>query len=127
MKSFVAKSVVGTMIAGDSLAIKETPVTKDEELIERLANARRIVREECGDIPQYVRTCIEAALADAADRLEALAQPVVGVEGLAKAKAVNLILAELLAPLIPDLFERIEVGNRVCSLILADLAVSPSR
>lgn len=38
-------------------------------------------------------------------------------------RKVNIILAELLTPLIRDMAERIEVGNRVCSLILA--AVTP--
>ena len=44
------------------------------------------------------------------------------IEELARHKAVNRILGELLAPLIPDLIERIEVGNRTCSLILASLS-----
>lgn len=98
-------------------------MTKDEELIERAATiAYRVCAETrhvtLGDkAANAIRTELQPA-----DRLEAIAQPVVGAEGLAKAKAVNLILAELLAPLIPDLFERIEVGNRVCSLILAALA-----
>lgn len=36
-------------------------------------------------------------------------------------KIVNTILAELLAPLMPDICERIEVGNRACTEILAAL------
>jgi len=42
---------------------------EDADLVARLTKARSIVRDECGDIPLYVRTCIEAALADASERI----------------------------------------------------------
>lgn len=38
---------------------------------------------------------------------------------LALRKAINTVLAKTLAPLIPDMAELIEVGNRVCSEIIA--------
>jgi hypothetical protein len=78
----------GRIKAEMTMPTERALTAQDEELIERLGRARRIVREECGDIPQYVRTCLEAAIADAADRLKALAQPVVGVAGLIERQAV---------------------------------------
>ncbi len=42
-------------------------------------------------------------------------------EALERRKAVNAILAPLLAPLVPDVAERIRIGNEACTAILAAL------
>lgn len=48
----------------------------------------------------------------------------VGIDNLAARKAVNCVLAPLLAPHISDMSELIEVGNQACTEILA--ALTPS-
>lgn len=44
---------------------------------------------------------------------------------MARRKAVNTVLAEMLFPLIPDLAERTRVGNNTASLILEALSAIP--
>lgn len=47
-------------------------------------------------------------------------------EGLARAKAINTVLADLLLPLISDPAERIERGNLACRTIMDRLASLPA-
>lgn len=53
--------------------------------------------------------------------------PGIGESGaLRERKAVNMILAELIAPYEPDFVKRVEIGNAACSDILAALNPSPA-